>query len=292
MKKKIIGLVAALMLVSGVVSASSINGDYKGNPIVKVTANGKQLETDEVPGVILDGHTVVPISLLRQLGASVTWNAEKYSVEVNLRDPQSNPTSENKNDVTKLTKTFKPNGYSYVSLISDGEDYTALEFIGTKPLSDLLAANDTFLAILKSAVDNTTATYVSIGGSDNNSFSVASEIVKDYFIGKKTEAELKSFFKINGVPLSSLDDNSTNNSQQKNSGSYGVSDALAELGFPANATVTVDARSLAIDLVELRKTKKQSDYSVQDALKDLGIPQGSIPTLATLKQAVKLISLK
>jgi hypothetical protein len=92
-KKKIIALAAALMMFMGVVSASSINGDYKGNPIVKVMSNGKQLESDEVPAMIYDGHTVVPISLLRQIGASVEWNTDTYSVDVKM------PVQENNKDI-------------------------------------------------------------------------------------------------------------------------------------------------------------------------------------------------
>lgn len=90
MKKKIILLALSLMLIATGVSASSFNGDYKGNPIVKITSNGKALELDEVPPMIFDGHTVVPISLLRQLGASVTWDPTTYGVDVKL--PSSPPT--------------------------------------------------------------------------------------------------------------------------------------------------------------------------------------------------------
>jgi hypothetical protein len=84
MKKKIVAVSAALMLLSGVVSAASINGNYNGNPIVIVTSNGKALEIDEVPAQIIDGHTLVPISLLRQIGASVTWDAKTYGVDVKM----------------------------------------------------------------------------------------------------------------------------------------------------------------------------------------------------------------
>lgn len=84
MKKKIILLALSLMLIATGVSASSLNGDYKGNPIVVVKSNGKALETDEVPAMIYDGHTVVPISLLRQIGASVTWDPNTYSVDVKM----------------------------------------------------------------------------------------------------------------------------------------------------------------------------------------------------------------
>ncbi|CAG7599984.1 hypothetical protein PAESOLCIP111_00357 [Paenibacillus solanacearum] len=89
MKKKIAAVSVALMLLSGVVSAASINGNYNGNPIVIVTSNGKALEIDEVPAQIIDGHTLVPISLLRQIGASVTWDAKTYGVDVKMSGSSS-----------------------------------------------------------------------------------------------------------------------------------------------------------------------------------------------------------
>lgn len=96
MKKKIILLVVALMVFATGVSASSLNGDYKGNPIVLVKSEGKILEVDEVPGQIIDGHTMVPISVLRQVGASVTWDPNTYSVNVDI------PLSSNNNNLDYL----------------------------------------------------------------------------------------------------------------------------------------------------------------------------------------------
>lgn len=107
MKKKLMLLAAGLMLLAGTASASGINGDYKGNPIVKVTSNGAALEVDEVPAQILDGHTMVPIAMLRQIGASVVWNANTYGVDVRLngakvQDAPTVPTAAN--DVTTFIK--------------------------------------------------------------------------------------------------------------------------------------------------------------------------------------------
>jgi hypothetical protein len=89
-KKKVLFSLILSLLISSTAWASSLNGDYKGNPIVKVMSNGKQLQSDEVPAMIYDGHTVVPISLLRQIGASVEWNQETYSVDVKIPQPQDN----------------------------------------------------------------------------------------------------------------------------------------------------------------------------------------------------------
>lgn len=104
MKKKILVLSVVFGLIASGVSASSINGDYKGNPIVKVTSNGKLLEADEVPAQIYDGHTVVPISLLRQIGASVTWDPESYSVNVKLPAGSSSSSSSSE-DYLLLSKS-------------------------------------------------------------------------------------------------------------------------------------------------------------------------------------------
>jgi DNA-binding protein Fis len=124
MKKKIISLVALLMMFMGVISASSINGDYKGNPIVKVMSNGKQLEVDEVPAMIYDGHTVVPISTLRQLGASVTWDAYGYSVDVrfptNEQPIPQTPGHTGNNDIATL-KAYSSAAEIYRQLINVGD---------------------------------------------------------------------------------------------------------------------------------------------------------------------------
>jgi len=89
--KKIAVLTAAFALLAGSVSASSMHGDYKGNPIVKVTSNGKQLEPANVPAMIIDGYTAVPISLLRQLGATVTWDAATYTADIKLPESSKSP---------------------------------------------------------------------------------------------------------------------------------------------------------------------------------------------------------
>ncbi|MDU0205614.1 MULTISPECIES: stalk domain-containing protein [Paenibacillus] len=80
-KKKLIVSVLAFFCLAGVVHAAGLHGDYKGAPIVKVLFGGKELQAEDVPATIQDGRTVVPLYLLKQTGASVTWDAEKYTVD-------------------------------------------------------------------------------------------------------------------------------------------------------------------------------------------------------------------
>lgn len=96
MKKKIGLIVVAFMLFASVVSASSINGDYKGSPIVKIKSNGKVLPVDDTPAIIFDSRTMVPIYMLKQLGADVIWDGDTYSVDVEIpKSDLSNTTNLN-----------------------------------------------------------------------------------------------------------------------------------------------------------------------------------------------------
>jgi serine protease Do len=99
LKKKIIITAIMFLCFAGVVSASSLNGDYKGNPIVLVKSNGKTL-TDEVPAQIIDGKAMVPLTMLRNLGFDVTWNQNEYSVSV---ESASAPVSQVDTGLKKLT---------------------------------------------------------------------------------------------------------------------------------------------------------------------------------------------
>ncbi|MGG1552479.1 stalk domain-containing protein [Paenibacillus ferrarius] len=83
-KKLLIGTAALLLCFAGAVKAASLNGDYAGNPIVKVLFGGKELQVEDVPGVIQDGRTLVPLYLLKQTGASVNWDPDKYAVDVSF----------------------------------------------------------------------------------------------------------------------------------------------------------------------------------------------------------------
>lgn len=88
MKKRI--LIPALLLVSVTTAhAAGVNGDYEGHPIVKVLSKGKELPPQDVPAINYNDRTLVPLSLLRNLGAEVQWNASTYSVDVRLPEVKS-----------------------------------------------------------------------------------------------------------------------------------------------------------------------------------------------------------
>ncbi len=84
MKKKLIILVI-LFLVLGVATvygSNAIHGYYKGNEIVKIKLDGKELNLP-VPAMIMDGTTMIP---LREVGENldvlVGWNGSERTVEL------------------------------------------------------------------------------------------------------------------------------------------------------------------------------------------------------------------
>jgi hypothetical protein len=182
--KKFLLITIFFLLFAGVVSASSVNGDYKGNPIVKITSNGKPLELDEVPPLIYDGHTVVPISLLRQLGISVIWNPETYGVDVSI------PINNDYITLSKITETMR-GIYAF-------EEQFALASIITTGIVPNVSTQDDFKTLNASldrlnteSLTNWVNQFNSIGMniSDTNSLN---DVVKDIILAKSNLKNLDS----------------------------------------------------------------------------------------------------
>ncbi|SEC33794.1 stalk domain-containing protein [Paenibacillus sp. GP183] len=83
MKKWLI-VTMLLFSTSSIVNASSIHGEFEGNPIVTLKSNGQDLKVEDIPAINYKDRTLVPIYLLKQLGATVNWDPETYSVDVKL----------------------------------------------------------------------------------------------------------------------------------------------------------------------------------------------------------------
>jgi hypothetical protein len=203
MKKKIVILSVALMLVATVVSASSLNGEYKGNPIVKVRVNGNVVNP-EVPAQIIDGSTLLPLRVISEsLGANVTWNQDTYSVDIKSSvSPLTSPGV----DAVALAKEFKSSGIDYVTVTTNGGDFIMLSFIAGKALSDILNDANTFANILQRTA-GTSATFLEINGTDGQKFNVLVAAVKDFLAGKINQETLNTYYRLNGQSA----DNQTSN---------------------------------------------------------------------------------
>ncbi|BFT68654.1 stalk domain-containing protein [Paenibacillus sp. P36] len=87
--KKLLTVTMILFFITSTVNASSIRGDFEGNPIVSVKTNGSELKVEDVPAINYKGRTMVPIYMLRQFGADVAWDDSTYSVNVSLKNEQT-----------------------------------------------------------------------------------------------------------------------------------------------------------------------------------------------------------
>lgn len=100
--KRLLLVILVLMITATVANAASVNGEYNGDSIVRVTSQGKELTVEDVPAVLYDGRTMVPIYLLRQLGVTVTWDQKTYTADVKLGES----TNQNK-QYAALAKKYK-----------------------------------------------------------------------------------------------------------------------------------------------------------------------------------------
>ena len=117
------------MLCAGVVSGSSINGEFNGNPIVNVVINGNAVKSD-VPAIIYEGSTLIPLrSASEALGAKVDWDGETLTAKITKAETGSAKSTEQDfirevTDALLLDWNFKPN----VMSINTEVDKTVLYF--------------------------------------------------------------------------------------------------------------------------------------------------------------------
>lgn len=83
-KQVVGGLLCALVTLVIGTAAYAQGETYRGLPVVKVYVNGEPLQTD-VPAVMLDGRTLVPLRAVSEaFGFQVLWNEAEMRVDVAL----------------------------------------------------------------------------------------------------------------------------------------------------------------------------------------------------------------
>jgi hypothetical protein len=193
--KKIVLISLMFMMFMGVVNASSKNGDYKGNPIVKLYNEGYEIKSDDVPALIYNGRTVVPISLLKKIGAEVTWDQSDYSVNITMPSTEPIPTPKPKIGLSELSKNMRVNGINLISYIVDGYSINSITYFSTYNYNDFISHNSEFDSILTSGLQ-TDADLLEIYYSDKYVFSVPISAISDFKSNKINNDQLGSFYKV------------------------------------------------------------------------------------------------
>lgn len=193
--RKIVVVILILFLFAGIAHAS-VNGTFEGNPIVKVFSNGKEIETKSVPAVLLNGRTMVPIYMLRDLGATVSWDQETYSVDVFLPIQTEVEVQTQAIDIAKLAKEAKPYGVDFVGYFDDGNGLSQIKyFIGENLFEFEKDLNKWNYVTTTGAY--TGATFLEIADPQNNYFNVPTKALRDYYGGLITAEQLVSQYEVN-----------------------------------------------------------------------------------------------
>lgn len=135
--KKVMLVGVMFTMFMGVASAASINGDYKGSPIVKIYSQGIEIKSNDIPPMIYNGRTVVPMSLLTKLGISLDWNQKEYKLRVFMPEvgtAQTTETINSKNFNTiqtlKIYSKIQNNFYKIETLGENLKDITQVLSMG------------------------------------------------------------------------------------------------------------------------------------------------------------------
>jgi hypothetical protein len=86
-RKKAIIFLVLMLAFAGAVHAASVNGTYESFNIVKVFGPDGQELAAAKPAINFNGTTMVPVRMLEQLGFTVEWDSETYSVTVTPPPP-------------------------------------------------------------------------------------------------------------------------------------------------------------------------------------------------------------
>lgn len=94
MKKKVILLSLALMLLlTSVVSAAALWGQYKGYDVIRLTVGGKTIKATDAPAINFNSRTMIPIYMLKEAGINYSWDQSKRTVDIKSTSSNSfNPT--------------------------------------------------------------------------------------------------------------------------------------------------------------------------------------------------------
>lgn len=194
MKKKVLVLtLLALFVLSGVVSAASLWGTYKGNNIIRLTIDGKAAKVSDVPVISYQGRTMVPIYLLNQAGINYTWDQRNQTVDV---QKTSSPSSTSSGlNVPQISKAVKAHNIEFVEYVSDGKGFNSLTFYYDYALDQM--PDQSFDALLTISA-NSDSTLTKIVDINNLTLKVVTSAVREFYAGQITAEQLKSRYEYEG----------------------------------------------------------------------------------------------
>jgi S1-C subfamily serine protease len=185
LKRKIIVALFVLSFVFvGVVSAASLWGSYKGNPIVRVKVDGV-IHKNAVPAVSINNQTYIPLNALDKAGVKYVQDKKNQTLAI-----ATNKTNKTVKQLYSVTLTAKDTGIEasssfYQVKADENEDWDSI-FEDFKKLSNMDAVT------LK--VNYYTTPSYDLKGS----VSISKKIMTQYLEGKINDTQLSNEWIVNG----------------------------------------------------------------------------------------------
>lgn len=116
--KRILVLSAILLLVGVVtVTASTLHGTFEGDPIIRITKDGEDMAFHDVPAILYNNRTMVPVYLLRQLGLKVEWDQVEKTVDIVTKEPEAEQPM--KRIITKAQLEELKKSVAYIEVLTE-----------------------------------------------------------------------------------------------------------------------------------------------------------------------------
>lgn len=185
--KKIGLVIIMIVLLATVANAASINGEFEGNPIIKMKSNGKALAVEDVPAILYNGRTMVPVGVLRDLGVTVEWDQKTQSVDVAVNASKNEPIPVQSFDPVQKTKEIISSGGGGVTLVEVAGQMTAVTYFSS--INGFNSDWNKITAIIGMLTDfgATYSRVVYVEDNNDNLIEIRTQTYKDFISGKITD---------------------------------------------------------------------------------------------------------
>lgn len=196
MKKITIILSVLFILFIGTVSGKSLNEEFKGNQVVKVTSDGTEIKSEKTPAIYLKGNVYIPTEILKQIGVKVVWDSKAQIVDISKINRVYKMFPLSQKQIFKFTKEF---GVGSINMTSNGSTDEVV-FKLNKNFDDFSKDIKGFSTVIFYGGTTDTET-IRIIDPKENVFTVPTEIVKSFRNGEIQDKEMWKSYMLNGKPF-------------------------------------------------------------------------------------------
>lgn len=198
--KKILIITVLLMAIVGISTASgksqNLHGEFKGYPIIKITSDGKEIQSTKTPSILFQDEVYVPANILKKIGITTVSDSRAQSMDLSKINRIYKLFPISVKQIYESTKEFGVDSVYIVSKESDNE----IVFNLSGEFEDLSKNAIGFSKVILNG-GTTDTSVIRIIDTGKNDFTVPTETVKKFIEGKIQDKELWKFYKLNGKSL-------------------------------------------------------------------------------------------